>query len=1014
MATGGGGAQRQRRTGGGAEGTLTEMEHVIKAVVTMEVQILTAMKVMAYLAFTWSTVVLLGGYVSSLQRKDFQCLTVITVIEAIIIFTDTYAGPNICIGLSSWRLWHRAYAVASNGEEASIANLTTGLDFFYALVLCQCSLYYLMGHTSRTAERDAERTSRLLSLVSYAVGLLDSESPEEYLSAARMLDWLIKNGQDASTLILGSRRKVQRLLDTLGITRGSTELRLLAARIVVDLAGGIRLAQFPGSLCCVSSLLEAADKPCCINPPSDKLDNLLQKSMAYMNNMVSRINGKPDDKGLVGSSSCCDEFIVQGLTILQRLTHDPHNCADICQDLGVSNSVYPGHSIFNDSEAGGMLKLNPWNTSSGTFYVTNSRLLNQFLKYREAASWTHLLVQVVFFLPHILDIFYTCSPFICIGLSSWRLWHRAYAGASNGEASIPNLTTALGFFYVLVLCKGVLYLSLMLFIRLEEVIIFVYQVWGENISREKWFNKIVKAYLKDSREICTKDIAVVEQVSLVSYAVGLLESGSQEEYLSSARMVDWLIKNGQDASTLILGSRRKAQRLLDTLGSTKGSTELRLLAARIVADLAGGVRLAQFPGSLRCISSLLEATDQPYCTNPHSYVNWNPLERTKRVIIAAKKMMLRRSHDSSDKGLVGSCCCDELIVQGLTILQRLARDPHNCKDICQDLGVVTKITAPIHSHTLIHDMAMNPSWADITNCSLRLVHQLIHGKADRRLGLQISSNKQAITNLEGILDVGSHQLQMRAMEILSELVLDSSLNINKDTTEHLVRKQLQIFLADGGEQDEEMLLSKNNIRYRAMSAQILKNLCIHCKEHVSKEGESLLPKVLAEILATKSKTKTKPKPFRILEAFHNLIDEISSEGNDIEMQLPRHTGHKASDQVNEDDMKGLQEALLSLTFVIVHKELIHSDNFAKAVHENAPDGALVEKLKAIVDDNCNCQATPVSLKIVKLCCKISESVFAMRDYCTGCTLFSATGRGIDDTVRPLLSDLEEQLKKSDA
>ncbi|KAG8089566.1 hypothetical protein GUJ93_ZPchr0011g27155 [Zizania palustris] len=764
-------------------------------------------------------------------------------------------------------------------------------------------------------------------------------------------------------------------------------------------------------------------------------------------------------------------------------------------------TVIEANSIFNDSEAGGMLKLNPWNTSSGTFYVTNSRLLNQFLKYREAASWTHLLVQVVFFLPHILDIFYTCSPFICIGLSSWRLWHRAYAGASNGEASIPNLTTALGFFYVLVLCKGVLYLSLMLFIRLEEVIIFVYQVWGENISREKWFNKIVKAYLKDSRERCTKDIAVVEQVSLVSYAVGLLESGSLEEYLSSARMVDWLIKNGQDASTLILGSRRKAQRLLDTLGSTKGSTELRLLAARIVADLAGGVRLAQFPGSLRCISSLLEATDQPYCTNPHSYVNWNPLERTKRGIIAAKKMMLRRSHDSSDKGLVGSCCCDELIVQGLTILQRLARDPHNCKDICQDLGVVTKITAPIHSHTLIHDMAMNPSWADITNCSLRLVHQLIHGKADRRLGLQISSNKQAITNLEGILDVGSHQLQMRAMEILSELVLDSSLNINKDTTEHLVRKQLQIFLADGGEQDEEvseqeqevaapmekktnktpinkkekkktikatagealstlsnkrqtvsrfimeehsdivdrltqMLLSKNNIRYRAMSAQILENLCIHCKERVSKEGESLLPKVLAEILATKSKSKTKPKPFRMLEAFHNLIDEISSEGNDIEMQLPRHTGHKASDQVNKDDMKGLQEALLSLTFVIVHKELIHSDNFAKAVHENAPDGALVEKLKAIVDDNCNCQATPVSLKIVKLCCKISESVFAMRDYCTGdqknrfvesfsnasktlanlegCTLFSATGRGIDDTVRPLLSDLEEQLKKSDA
>mgnify|MGYP003702027771 CR=1 FL=1 len=37
---------------------------------------------MVYLAFTLSTVVLLGGYVSSLQRKDFACLTAITVVQA--------------------------------------------------------------------------------------------------------------------------------------------------------------------------------------------------------------------------------------------------------------------------------------------------------------------------------------------------------------------------------------------------------------------------------------------------------------------------------------------------------------------------------------------------------------------------------------------------------------------------------------------------------------------------------------------------------------------------------------------------------------------------------------------------------------------------------------------------------------------------------------------------------------------------------------------------------------------
>ncbi|KAG8089572.1 hypothetical protein GUJ93_ZPchr0011g27758 [Zizania palustris] len=246
--------------------------------------------------------------------------------------------------------------------------------------------------------------------------------------------------------------------------------------------------------------------------------------------------------------------------------------------------------------------------------------------------------------------------------------------------------------------------------------------------------KFLKAYTKDIRERCAKDLAVAEEASFVSYAVGLLESESPEEYLLAARMLDCLIKNGQDASTRtrVLGSRRKVKRLLHTLGSTQESTELRLVAARIVADLAAGdVQLAKFPGSLICVSSLLIDTGRP-----------------------------------------------ELIVQGLTILQRLARDPNNRVDICKDEELLKKIT------------------------------------------------------------------------------------------------------------------------------------------------------VLAEILATK--TKTKPEASRsIAQPDDNEgIHEISSGGNDIEMQFPMQTSHKASDQENEDGMKELQEALLSLTSLIVQSmtmpQVVHS------------------------------------------------------------------------------------------
>uniref|UniRef100_A0A0E0B6F3 Uncharacterized protein n=1 Tax=Oryza glumipatula TaxID=40148 RepID=A0A0E0B6F3_9ORYZ len=84
MAGGGVADHRRIRTGGVSRRRekRAKLEASIKANLTVQVYVRMAGAVMAYLAFTWSSIVLLGGYVSSLQRKDFQCLTVITVIEA--------------------------------------------------------------------------------------------------------------------------------------------------------------------------------------------------------------------------------------------------------------------------------------------------------------------------------------------------------------------------------------------------------------------------------------------------------------------------------------------------------------------------------------------------------------------------------------------------------------------------------------------------------------------------------------------------------------------------------------------------------------------------------------------------------------------------------------------------------------------------------------------------------------------------------------------------------------------
>lgn len=180
--------------------------------------------------------------------------------------------------------------------------------------------------------------------------------------------------------------------------------------------------------------------------------------------------------------------------------------------------------------------------------------------------------------------------------------------------------------------------------------------------------------------------------------------------------------------------------------------------------------------------------------------------------------------------------------------------------------------------------------------------------------------------------------------------------------------------------------------------------------------------------------------------------EILSPVDDEEMQLAEQNGRKAhgkaskkkgrrdhdkaSDQENVDEqanMKELQEALLSLTLVMRDK-LIEPDNFTVVIEENVSGGggAFVEKLKAIVDDNCLRQVTPVSLRIVKLCGQIAEPIMR-HNRCTtdqkkefvksltmatktmanleSCVLFTGTDRGMEKTARPLLSDIEKQLKE---
>ncbi|CAN6338356.1 unnamed protein product [Urochloa humidicola] len=399
--------------------------------------------------------------------------------------------------------------------------------------------------------------------------------------------------------------------------------------------------------------------------------------------------------------------------------------------------------------------------------------------------------------------------------------------------------------------------------------------------------------------------------------------------------------------------------------------EIREPAARIVAHLSGDIHLSQFPGALECISSLLQVQA------------W-----TKKQDGGRPKP-------------------NELILQGLIILEGLAFHHHNCRAICSTPGLVGKIMAPLSYANLMHDISNNVEWAKVVGGTFKVLHKLIQapGKSSKRLSRAIYSNKQSMGNLGIILqhdavDADQEDLQMGAMGILTHLALDLSINLAKETKEKLVNKLLHIFLGHGGggrEPLKEMagktlvVLSTNNesnssliltveneiigdltwildaqtttSTYRAIAAQILENLCAHCDLDKQWLKETLLPKVLKEILSSK----------RL--ATENAISPPIDEENPQPSAPRNDEENKSSDGGNEEQTT----AFLSLALVIQDK-LISADDFDNAVqNEGVRPADFVAKIKTIVERNCQ-QETAESLRILKLCCQIAEPMMQRDHY----------------------------------
>ncbi|XP_039822559.1 uncharacterized protein LOC120684740 [Panicum virgatum] len=524
------------------------------------------------------------------------------------------------------------------------------------------------------------------------------------------------------------------------------------------------------------------------------------------------------------------------------------------------------------------------------------------------------------------------------------------------------------------------------------------------------------------------------------YAVDLIDSDSWDDQLSGVTMLATFIRQGADVRCLLLPSKSRIQKLIDTLGwRATASREMREAAACIVAHLAGDIHLAQFPGAIRCISTLLEdETLLAYWSNCDQQQEFPHLRSGSRstmhtLIRVTEKIMPEFRHVVQKPTSSG---CNELILQGLTILERLASDHHNCMDISSTPGLLSKILAPLCSSTLIRGINNSSTWADVVNGTFKVLCSLIRcpGSTGESLRREISANQQAISNLKSILDRSNgagQELQMRAMEIVTELALDSSTNTTEETKENLMNQQLEIFLLDK-ESDAiseklqttagrtlalltantkpnssrvndsfgrltKLLDAKNNIKIRIAAVQIMENMCVHCDLDKGRVKDTLLPQVLAGIQSDKrgarqrgdakqknsssagdEENQNKLAPGNGDEN-HNSSEQVDN--SEIQDSPSTTDQNESSDEGNDEQAatKELQGGLLSLTLVIYDK-LISPDDFEDAVEKKGlGNGELfVKKLKTILKENC--KETITSLRIVKLCGQIATSMMSRNKY----------------------------------
>ncbi|CAN6373421.1 unnamed protein product [Urochloa humidicola] len=556
-------------------------------------------------------------------------------------------------------------------------------------------------------------------------------------------------------------------------------------------------------------------------------------------------------------------------------------------------------------------------------------------------------------------------PLFNIAVSSLRLRNKDLGNDHNERPAVM-------IFYSLALSQGVLLLIWFILGYLKSLAVNRvadgYKLGDKSLDR-----KYVEGYLNDTRSKCLKDLSATEGRNLIAYASGLLDSDHKDKYSAGAEILNHLISTDKlPNEELIRSSRKRIQKLVLML-SWKDDTyqDVRLLAAKIVLHVAGNISISQFPGTLESVSSLIQPSKKNHVLFPSQFE-----QHTKEDV--------ERSKVES-----------QLIVKGLEILDKLAKDRNNALEILRADAVLQDILAWVCSKPFIGELKQEDKWLDIVRLSFSVLAwlasfvgqsaEMLRGKIHfelypswiphyatrteiQLLAIETYSHAFAMDKVSGESENKPEKKRKKLVEVLLRLFLNrekgqaSSMpvlpKVRKEAGEALTRLCVYpmncqcLKILDAVSYLEELLLKGELILYRALAADILK------RYYASRQGiiSGLLNKVLN--LLIKLYPVTSLSDGGVHGDKNNSVTGISQ------------TAYQVSSSQQDDDEEHharLEAALVRMLYDMHEKMKMTGDRFASMIKaEDLPAGFdFVVLLRRLIDKNSRTGTSAYHIEAVK-------------------------------------------------